>query len=171
MENIDSGLLLCRLIVIITITIDIILIHRKKYLGKEIFTWKTKFSTEFIANHFKIGTFACAILLLMFIDEGTNDSYRYYKIILDISILTLLCILLLIPKRYIISDKGILIGGSFIEWTRILSFEKKKQIIILNQKKFGLLSKIEITVENVEKVEKIIEEKIKKKERSKIRAS
>lgn len=156
-------LLLFRILVLITVLLDLSLIFRKKFHGKEIFSWRTTTKMEFKVNTLKIGTFTTAMLLLIFMDEGINKSYRNFKIIFDVLIIALLLLLFLIPKKYIITDKGILINGLFRRWEDFISYEKKNEIIILYQKKIGLLTKIEITVENMEKVETIISQKLKAK--------
>lgn len=161
--------MLLRILILITISIELLAsftLHkhkREKFIGKEIYGWKTKIKTEFIASSLKIGIYTSAILLLIFIDEGLNNLYKNYKILLDIFILILLWILFLIPKEYLITDKGILINSIFRQWKEFFDYKKKGNIIILYQKKYGLVKKIDITLENSLEVEKIISKKIEKK--------
>ena len=162
MDYTKSIFMLFRIILLITVSAYLLLLNRKKINGSIIYQWKTSVRTEFIVNTLNIGSFISAMLFIIFLDEGLFSTYRYYKIILDGVIISLIVLFFTLPKNYILTDKGILFEGNFIKWSDVLSFEKKNDKFILYLKKFGLLKKIEIIPDNYEKIYTVFFNNIKK---------
>jgi hypothetical protein len=108
------------LIIIVIVNVVVVSLSRKLD-GNVLLTWKSTAISELQKNGARVFSFAFAFILLIII-ETWSTYFSVYIICVDILILLAIEYTFLMPKRYVVTTKGILISGRFRYWTEYKSY-------------------------------------------------
>lgn len=156
--------IMLRIALLIVIFIEMKLLRRVITPGKTLYSWSSKAREEFKLNMNSAVVWAFAIFILEAIQINL-PGFSYYLIIIDLTILAGIEWILLAPKRYVATDFGMLIHGSFKPWEKFSDYRinEKAKIVTLIERISIFEGRKMMPLRDIDAIKKILSEHIQKR--------
>ena len=155
-------LFIFRIILVLMFLFDLLRLLVKDRQKEIRFSFRTSITQELNRNISSMAAFLGTFVLFTLFDIRNLDA-TYTEIALDISILVLILVFFLVPKRIVIGEKGVYLEGTLHPWHRIRSAALKNDTVLLRRDRFYILPPIRILSEKSGEIHALALDRIEKK--------